>query len=61
MDDRLLTPQEVAAFLGVPLATLYQWNSRGVGPRRCHIGRHVRYSRADLDRWVEQSYAATDA
>ena len=30
--DRLLTPHEVAVFLGVPLRTMYRWRSRGDGP-----------------------------
>lgn len=50
---RLLTPLEVAAQLGVPLSTLYSWNSRGTGPRRVHVGRHVRFRQSDVDSWVE--------
>lgn len=55
--DRLLSPQDVADFLGVPLATVYVWNSRRTGPPRVRIGKHIRYLRADLDAWVERSYA----
>jgi predicted DNA-binding transcriptional regulator AlpA len=35
----LLTPYEVAVFLGVPLRTIYRWRSRGDGPRGYRIGR----------------------
>jgi len=49
--DRLWTAAEVAAYFGVPLGTVYQWNSKGTGPRGMRVGRHVRYSRAEIDRW----------
>jgi excisionase family DNA binding protein len=51
--DRLLTPHEVAVFLGVPLRTIYRWRSRGNGPRGYRIGRHVRYRVDDIERWLE--------
>lgn len=54
MTDRLLTLPEVATALRVPISTLYQWRSRGDGPRGIRVGRHVRVRAADLDRWVEQ-------
>jgi excisionase family DNA binding protein len=52
MKDRLLTPQEVAEYFGVPLATLYQWRSRGVAPRGIRVGRHIRFRESDLDAFV---------
>jgi excisionase family DNA binding protein len=54
MSDNLMTVQDVAAYLGVPVATVYAWNSRGQGPRRYRLGKHVRYRRADVDAWVDQ-------
>ncbi len=54
---RLMSPEEVAEHLHVPLATVYQWNSRGIGPRRLRVGKHVRYRRADLDAWIDGRYA----
>lgn len=54
MPEQLMPPQEVADYFGVPLATLYRWNSRGDGPRRIKVGRHVRYRREDVAAWVEQ-------
>ena len=33
LTDRLLGPEEVAAFLGVPLRTIYRWRSQREGPR----------------------------
>jgi excisionase family DNA binding protein len=54
MPDRLLTAQEVAAFLGVPMQTLYQWRVRGGAPRAVKVGRHLRFRREDVDAWVER-------
>lgn len=50
--DRLLSPQELAAYLGVPLATVYGWRYRGNGPPGIRIGRHLRYRWSDLQTWL---------
>ena len=52
LPDRLLGPEEVAAYLGVPLRTIYRWRSRHEGPHGYRVGRHVRYRRDDVDRWL---------
>ncbi|HSJ43618.1 MAG TPA: helix-turn-helix domain-containing protein [Euzebyales bacterium] len=52
--ERLLTIQEVADMIAVPVATLYQWRSRGGGPVGMRIGRHVRYDPADVRAWLDQ-------
>ena len=51
MSERHLTPEDVAERLGVPLATLYGWNSKNTGPRYLRVGRHVRYRLADVVEW----------
>lgn len=58
MTERLLTPQEVAEYLGVPVSTLYAWRYRGEGPRSGRVGRHVRYRAEDLKAYEEQAFAA---
>jgi excisionase family DNA binding protein len=55
--DTLMTVQDVAAYLGVPVATVYQWNSRGHGPTRYRLGKHVRYRRSDVEAWVDRQAA----
>lgn len=52
--DRLLSVDDVASLLGVPVATLYAWRYRGTGPRGLRVGRHLRYRRSDLDAWIRQ-------
>ena len=56
MIDRrqLLRPDELAAFLGIPLATIYRWRSRGDGPRGIRVGRHVRYRVEEVERWLDE-------
>ena len=51
--DALLTAPALAAYLSVPLGTVYAWNYRGVGPSSCHVGRYVRYRRSDVENWLE--------
>lgn len=48
----LLTPQELSAYLEIPVATLYAWRCRGLGPASFRVGKHVRYRRSDVAAWV---------
>lgn len=52
MEDRLLSPKELAAYLGVSVQTVYAWRCRGGGPPCYHLGRHVRYRLADVEEWL---------
>jgi excisionase family DNA binding protein len=56
---RALTEREVAALLGLSVATLRAWRHRGRGPRFLRLGRAVRYLPADLEDFVRAS--AVDA
>ena len=51
---RLWTAQDVAAYLSVPLATLYQWGYLGNGPAAYRVGRHLRYEPAAVQAWLDQ-------
>lgn len=46
------TVEEVSAYLGVPVKTLYQWKWRGEGPPVRKIGRHLRYDPAAVQAWA---------
>ena len=50
----LWSAQDVADYLGVPLATLYVWRTRGKGPSAHRIGKYLRFDPADVAAWVEQ-------
>lgn len=52
--EPLWTVQDVSAFLGVPVGTLYQWRHRHTGPRACRVGRHLRYDPAAVRAWVTE-------
>ncbi|MFN2561853.1 MAG: helix-turn-helix domain-containing protein [Jatrophihabitans sp.] len=50
--DDLLTLHEVAELLRVPDATLRYWRHQHTGPDSYKIGRHVRYPRSEVQRWL---------
>lgn len=52
LPDRYLTPVDLAALLGVPLETIYQWRRKDTGPRGFRVGRHLRYDPEDVRAWV---------
>jgi excisionase family DNA binding protein len=52
-DDRLMTADDVAGYLQVPLETIYKWRHKGSGPLAIKVGRHLRYRRSDVDVWLE--------
>lgn len=51
--DRLWSPEDVSAFLGVPVPTLYRWRYVGTGPTAYTVGRHLRYDPAEVRAWVK--------
>jgi excisionase family DNA binding protein len=42
---------QVAAYLGVPVQTLYAWRKRHYGPPAGRVGRHLRYDPAAVREW----------
>lgn len=53
-NDELLTIQEAAAVVRVPIATLRYWRHLGTGPRTFRVGRTVRYWRTEVALWLEE-------
>lgn len=51
--EPLLTIEDLARLLGVPVPTIYAWRYRGEGPRGYKVGRHVRYRLAEVNSWLE--------
>lgn len=51
--EHLLSLDEVAQQLAVPVGTLRYWRHRNDGPRSLKVGRHVRYRPADIEAWLE--------
>lgn len=52
--DDLLTPEDLSTLLTVPKSTVYGWHSRGLGPVASKVGRHLRYRRREVDRWLDE-------
>ncbi len=53
MEGDLLTTDQVAAKLGVPVRTLRQWRYLGRGPTFIKLGpKSVRYAAGDIDTWL---------
>lgn len=53
LHEPLLTAADVAGLLGVPRSTIYEYARRQIDPLpSIEIGRHRRFSRADLEHWL---------
>ena len=50
--DRLLTVQDLAEYLDVPIATIYAWRYRRQGPPGFRVGKHLRYRPCDIEQWI---------
>ena len=59
-DERLMTIQELADFLEVPVTTIYAWRYHREGPRGFRVGRHVRFRWHDVEAWLADRLAAEE-
>jgi len=51
--ERLWGVQDVAAFLGVPAKTIYEWRRNGYGPTGRRVGKYVRFDPAAVRQWFD--------
>lgn len=57
MDDRWLSVDEIAEYLGVAKDTVYGWiGSRGMPAHK--VGRLWKFKKAEIDEWVKSGAAA---
>jgi excisionase family DNA binding protein len=49
----LWSVKDVAAYLQVPVQTLYSWRTNGEGPPARRVGKYLRYRPEDVMRWVD--------
>jgi len=56
--ERLVSVQELASYLDVPVKTIYAWRYHGQGPRGFRVGRHVRFRWLDVQVWLSEQMAA---
>jgi hypothetical protein len=45
--------KDVAAFLRVPVKTIYQWRTADYGPPARKVGKHLRYKEDDVRAWFD--------
>jgi excisionase family DNA binding protein len=57
--DRLLTVEDLADYLDIPVATVYAWRYRRQGPPGFRVGRHLRFRWSDVEVWIEDRIAQT--
>lgn len=50
--EELLTVEDVARILRIPVKTVYAWRTRKYGPPAIGVGRHLRYSPTALEAWI---------
>lgn len=50
--NSLWTTNELAAYLGVPIATIYKWRQTNYGPPGYRIGKYVRFNPDDVTAWL---------
>lgn len=53
MRDKLLTPEEIADYLGVKKSTIYQWTHQEFIPH-VKVGRFVRFKMSQVEKWLEK-------
>lgn len=53
MSEKLLTSDEVAEWLQIPVRTLDEWSYHKKGPAYYKIGRHRRYRASDVQAWID--------
>ena len=56
---RIISPEEAAKYLRLPLTTLTEYREQGRGPRYYQLEDVIRYSVADLNRWLNINSAET--
>ena len=52
--EPMLDVPELAAYLGVPVATVYDWRTRGKGPAAYRFGKHLKFAISDVRDWVAE-------
>ncbi|MCH7670114.1 MAG: helix-turn-helix domain-containing protein [Acidobacteria bacterium] len=50
--ERLLSAQELAVYLEVPVKTIYAWRCHKTGPRGFRVGKHLRFRWCDIESWL---------
>ena len=49
----LLSLEDLAEIIGIPVTTLRYWRFQGTGPKSFKLGKHIKYDRAEVERWIQ--------
>lgn len=60
LDRRLLKVEELSAYMGTPIATLYTWTHQRKIPH-LKVGRSVRFDRDEINLWLKGRRVAVSA
>ncbi len=52
--EPLLDVGELTAHLGVPVSMLYDWRTRGLGPRAYRFGKRLKFAVSNVRMWIEE-------
>lgn len=52
--QQLIDLETLAAYLGVPVATVYDWRARHLGPPAYRVGKRLMFAVPDVQAWLEQ-------
>ena len=52
--ENLMSLEDVADYLGVPVRTVYAWRATSKGPRGFRVGKYVRYKASDVSAWLDR-------
>ncbi|MCI4658937.1 helix-turn-helix transcriptional regulator [Cryobacterium zhongshanensis] len=52
--EPLMDVAELAAYLGIPISTVYDWRVHGKGPAAYRFGKHLKFAISDVRAWIAQ-------
>ncbi|SFN62593.1 helix-turn-helix transcriptional regulator [Mycetocola miduiensis] len=52
--EPLMDVHELAAYLGIPISTVYDWRVHGKGPAAYRFGKHLKFAVSDVRAWIAQ-------
>lgn len=50
--EPLMSIEELAEYLGIPITTIYDWRVAGKGPCAIKVGRHLKFAVTDVRDWL---------
>src|SRR5699024_144648 len=52
--EPMLTSEELAEYLQVPIKTIYEWRTNRTGPAAYRLGKYTRYRSSDIEAWLKE-------